>query len=115
MPSSLNKVILIGRLANNPELQYTDSGTAVCNMQVATPETFTDTDGNQVQRTEWHDVVAWNGLAEICAKHLGKGSQVFFEGKVQTREWEDRDGNRRFNTEVVARQMKFLDNKKTTE
>lgn len=111
MSKSINKAILIGHLGATPELRYTDSGKAVCNMQLATNRSYTDEDGNEVTNTEWHDVVAWGSLAEICAEHLGKGSQVFFEGKVETQDWTDGEGNRRFNTQVVARKMQFLDNK----
>lgn len=105
----VNKVILIGNLGDDPELRYTDGGTAVCNLSLATNESYTDNDGNEVQRTEWHDVVAWGRLAEICNEYLEKGSQVYFEGKLRTREWTDDDGNTRYSTEVTARDMMFLD------
>jgi single-strand DNA-binding protein len=111
MPKSINKVMLIGHLGAAPELRYTDGGKAICNMRLATNQSYTDEDGNEVTKTEWHDVVAWGPLAEVCAKHLGKGSQVFFEGKVQTQEWKDGEGIQRFNTQVVARRMQFLDSK----
>jgi single-strand DNA-binding protein len=109
MARSVNKVILIGNLGGDPELRYTESGTAVCNMSLATNESYTDQDGNEVQKTEWHDIVAWDRLGEICEEYLEKGSQVYFEGKLQTREWEDRDGNTRYSTEVKALDMMFLD------
>lgn len=109
MARGVNKVILVGNLGDDPELRYTDGGTAVCNMSLATNESYTDNNGNEVQRTEWHDVVAWGRLGEICEEYLSKGSQVYFEGKLQTREWEDRDGNTRYSTEVKARDMMFLD------
>jgi len=109
MARGVNKVILIGNLGQEPELRYTGSGTAVCNMRLATNESYTDRDGNQVDRTEWHNVVAWARLAEICNEYLDKGSQVYFEGKLQTRSWEDRDGNTRYTTEVKAQEMMFLD------
>jgi len=96
MARGVNKVTLIGNLGDDPELRYTGSGTAVCNMSLATNESYTDNDGNEVQNTEWHDVVAWGRLGEICNEYLQKGSQVYFEGKLQTREWEDRDGNTRY-------------------
>ncbi|PSQ82014.1 MAG: single-stranded DNA-binding protein [Bacteroidetes bacterium QS_1_63_11] len=109
MARSVNKVILVGNLGDDPELRYTNSGAAVCNMSLATNESYTDQDGNEVQQTEWHDVVAWERLGEICEEYLSKGSQVYFEGKLQTNEWEDRDGNMRYSTEVKARDMMFLD------
>jgi len=108
MARGVNKVILIGNLGEPPELRYTDSGTAVCNMRLATNESYKDRDGNLVDKTEWHNVVAWARLAEICNEYLQKGSQVYFEGSLQTRSWEDRDGNTRYTTEVKAREVKFL-------
>jgi len=109
MARAVNKVILIGNLGEDPDLRYTGDGTAVCNMSLATNESYTDSDGNEVQNTEWHTVTAWSGLAEVCNEYLEKGSQVFFEGKLQTREWEDRDGKTRYSTEVKAQEMMFLD------
>jgi len=108
MARGVNKVILIGNLGQDPELRYTGSGTAVCNMRLATTETYKDRDGNQVENTEWHNVVAWSRLAEICGEYLKKGSQVYFEGQLQTRQWEDRDGNTRYTTEVKVREMTML-------
>ncbi|MFB6278343.1 MAG: single-stranded DNA-binding protein [Salinibacter sp.] len=113
MARGVNKVILIGNLGDDPELRYTGSGTAVCNMSLATNETYTDDDGNEVQNTEWHDVVAWGRLGEVCNEYLQKGSQVYFEGKLQTRSWEDRDDNTRYSTEVKAQEMMFLDSNRT--
>ncbi|MCS4044552.1 single-strand DNA-binding protein [Salinibacter ruber] len=115
MPRSINKVILIGHLGDDPELRYTGGGVAVCTMSIATNETYTDEDGNEVEKTEWHDVVTWKRLAEICDEHLDKGSQIYVDGKIQTREWSDRNGNQRYTTEVLARQVQFLDNKETGE
>lgn len=109
MARGVNKVILIGNLGQEPELRYTGSGTAVCNMRLATNESYTDRDGNQVDKTEWHNVVAWGRLGEVCNEYLQKGSQVYFEGSLQTRSWEDRDGNTRYTTEIKAREMMFLD------
>lgn len=109
MARGVNKVILIGNLGQEPELRYTGSGTAVCNMRLATNESYTDRDGNQVDKTEWHNVVAWGRLGEVCDEYLQKGSQVYFEGSLQTRSWEDNDGNTRYTTEVKAREMMFLD------
>lgn len=109
MARSVNKVMLVGNLGDDPELRYTDGGSAVCNMSLATNESYTDNDGNEVQQTEWHDVVAWGRLGEVCDEYLSKGSQVYFEGKLQTNEWEDRDGNTQYSTEVKAQDMMFLD------
>ena len=109
MARSINKVILIGNLGGDSELRRTGDGTAVCNMSLATNETGTDAEGNEVQRTEWHDIVAFGRLAEICAEYLSKGSQVYFEGMLQTNEWKDQEGNARYSTEVKALDMMFLD------
>jgi len=109
MARGVNKVILIGNLGQEPELRYTGSGTAVCNMRLATNESYTDRDGNQVDKTEWHNVVAWGRLGEVCNEYLDKGSQVYFEGSLQTRSWDDQEGNTRYTTEVKAREMMFLD------
>ena len=109
MARGINKVILIGNLGQDPELRYTGSGTAVCNLRLATNESYKDQDGQLVEKTEWHSVVAWSRLAEICGEYLKKGSRVYFEGSLQTRSWEDRDGNTRYTTEVKAREMMMLD------
>jgi len=111
MARAINKVILIGNLGQDPELRYTGSGTAVCNMRLATNESYKDSNGELVEKTEWHSVVAWARLAEICGEYLKKGSQVYFEGSLQTRQWEDKDGNTRYTTEVKAREMMMLDSK----
>lgn len=108
MARGVNKVILIGNLGQDPELKYTGSGTAVCNMRIATTESYKDRDGNQVENTEWHSVVAWARLAEVCGEYLKKGSQVYIEGSLQTRQWEDKDGNKRYTTEIKAREMQML-------
>ena len=111
MARGVNKVILIGNLGQDPELRYTGSGTAVCNLRIATNESYKDQDGQFVEKTEWHSVVAWSRLAEICGEYLKKGSRVYFEGSLQTRSWEDRDGNTRYTTEIKAREMMMLDNR----
>ena len=111
MARSVNKVQLIGNLGDEPELRYTGSGTAVCNMSLATNESYTDQDGNEVQQTEWHDLTAWSRLGEICNEYLEKGSQAYFEGKLVTNTWEDNDGNTRYSTEVKVQEMMFLDSK----
>ena len=108
MARGINKVILIGNLGQDPELRYTGCGTAVCNMRIATSESYKDRDGNQVENTEWHTVVAWSRLAEICGEYLKKGRQVYIEGSLQTRQWDDKDGNTRYSTEIKAREMQML-------
>ena len=108
MARGVNKVILIGNLGSDPELRYTGSGTAVCNFSLATTESYKDRDGNQVENTEWHRIVAWARLAEICGEYLKKGRQVYIEGQLQTRQWEDKDGNTRYTTEIKAREMQML-------
>ena len=106
--ASINKVILIGNLGADPELRYTATGTAVANFRLATKEAWTGKDGNKEERTEWHRIVAWGRLGEICGEDLAKGKQVYIEGKLQTRSWEDRDGNKRYTTEVLAQTMQML-------
>ncbi len=109
MARGVNKVMLIGNLGQDPEVRSTGSGTAVCNLRIATNESYKDQDGQLVEKTEWHSVVAWSRLAEICGEYLKKGSRVYFEGSLQTRSWEDRDGNTRYTTEIKAREMMMLD------
>jgi len=103
----VNKVILIGNLGADPEVRYTQNGTAVANFNVATTETWTK-DGTKGEQTEWHRIVAFARLGEICGEYLSKGSKVYIEGRLQTRKWDDRDGNTRYTTEIVAREMKML-------
>lgn len=105
---SVNKVILVGNLGKDPELRYTPSGAAVATFSIATTERYKDRDGNRQEKTEWHNIVAWRQLAEICGKFLHKGKQVYIEGKIQTRSYDDRDGNKRYITEIVADQMQML-------
>lgn len=109
MARSVNKVILIGNLGADPELRYTGSGTAVCNMRIATNESYKDANDQLVEKTEWHNVVAWSRLAEICGEYLKKGSRIYVEGSLQTRSWEDQDGNTRYTTEIKIRDMMMLD------
>ena len=104
----INKVILIGNLGADPETRYLESGVAHASFTVATTEKWKGADGQMQEQTEWHRVVAWRRLAEICGEFLTKGSRVYIEGKLQTRKWKDQDGNDRFTTEVVAREMKML-------
>jgi len=105
---SLNKAQIIGNLGEDPDLNYTGDGTAVCNLSIATNESYTRDDGTEVDRTEWHDVVAWGRLAEVVNEYLSKGSSVYVEGKLQTRSWEDSDGNTRYSTEIKAQEVTFL-------
>jgi single-strand DNA-binding protein len=106
--ASVNKVILVGNVGRDPELRYTQGGQPVASFSVATNERFKDRDGNWKDRTEWHRIVAWARLAEICGEYLRKGSQVYIEGRIQTRDWEDKEGNKRQTTEVVALGMQML-------
>jgi single-strand DNA-binding protein len=105
---SVNKVILVGNLGKDPELRYTPSGTAVATFSIATSERFKGKDGQQQEKTEWHNIVVWRQLAEICGKYLHKGKQVYIEGKLQTRSYEDREGNKKYMTEIVADHMQML-------
>ena len=108
---SVNKAIIVGNLGSDPELRHTTPGTAVCNFSVATSERFKDRGGEQQEKTEWHNIVAWRNLAEICSSYLHKGKQVYIEGRIQTRSYDDRDGNKRYITEIVADQMVMLGSK----
>lgn len=107
MSGTLNKVVLIGRLGKDPEPKYTSSGTAVANFTIATNESYKDKDGKKVENTDWHRVVAWNKLAEICGQYLRKGSLVCVEGKIKTRSY-DKDGAKHYITEIVADEMQML-------
>ncbi len=115
MAGSVNKVILIGRLGKDPELKYTSGGTPVARFTLATDETFKDRSGEQQRRTEWHTIVAWRKLAEICGEYLTKGKQVYIEGSIQSRQWEDQSGNKRTSYEIVARQMTMLGSRADSE
>ena len=105
---SINKAILVGNLGKDPELRYTPTGTPVATFSLATSEKYKDGAGQAQERTEWHNIVAWRGLADICAKYLHKGKQVYIEGKIQSRKYQDRDGNERYITEIIADQMQML-------
>ena len=109
--ASLNKVMLIGNLGKDPEVRYTQAGTAVANFSMATAERFKAKNGEYEERTEWHNVTAWGKLAEICGEYLTKGKLVYIEGRLQTRKWEDKDGKDRYTTEVVADKMVMLGGK----
>lgn len=108
MARGVNKVIVIGNLGADPELRYTGSGQAVANVRLATNEVYTNADGERVEKTEWINAVAWGKQAEVLAEYAKKGSALFIEGSLQTRSWEDRDGNTRYTTEVKIREFQFL-------
>ena len=108
----INKAILVGRLGRNPEVRYLQDGTTAVTMSLATDESWKDKNGERKKKTEWHRVVVFGKLADICAEFLNKGSLVYIEGKIQTRSWEDKDGNKRSTTEIRADAMKMLDSKK---
>src|SRR4051812_24472743 len=105
---SVNKVILVGRLGQNPEVRYTPSGAAVANFSVATNESWSDKSGQKQERTEWHKVVVWGKLAELCNQYLVKGRQVYVEGRLQTRQWQDKDNQTKYTTEIQAQTVQFL-------
>lgn len=107
--SGVNKVILVGRLGNDPEIRYTQQGTGVANFSIATSENWTDKSGERQEKTEWHRIVVWGKAAENCSQYLGKGRQVYIEGRLQTRQWEDKEGQKKYTTEVVANTVQFLD------
>jgi single-strand DNA-binding protein len=104
----VNKVILVGNLGKDPEVRFTPNGRALAKFPVATSERWTDQDGNKQERTEWHNVVVWGKQAETCGQYLAKGRQVFVEGSIRTRQYDDKDGNKRYITEIVARDVRFL-------
>ncbi|RIL07753.1 MAG: single-stranded DNA-binding protein [Proteobacteria bacterium] len=106
--ASVNKVILIGNLGRDPELRYTKNGQAVANFSLATTDSYNSREGQREERTEWHRIVAWAKTAELCAQYLAKGRSVYIEGQLRTREWEDKDGNKRQTTEVHAQTVQFL-------
>jgi len=109
--AGVNKVILIGHLGKDPEVRHLENGTAVANFTLATSESYKDKQGNRVDQTEWHNVVVWRGLAEVAEKFLKKGSQVYVEGKLRTRSWEDQTGNKSYTTEIVATNFTMLSKK----
>ena len=113
--AGVNKVILIGNLGKDPEVRYLDNGVAVANFSLATTENYKNKAGERVSQTEWHNIVLWRGLAEVAEKYLKKGSSIYIEGKIKTRKWEDKDGNTRYNTEILADNMSMLGGKKPQE
>ena len=106
--AGVNKAILVGNLGRDPELRTTPNGQSVVNFTLATSETWTDKSGERVERTEWHRIVVWGRTAETCAQYLSKGRTVYVEGRIQTREWEDKDGNKRYTTEINANTVNFI-------
>ena len=112
----INKVILVGRLGKDPEIRSTPGGQTVAKFTMATDEKFTDKSGEKQERTEWHNIVAWARLAEICGQYLRKGSLIYIEGSIRTDSWEDKEsGQKRYRTEIIAREMKMLDRKRDSE
>jgi single-strand DNA-binding protein len=114
MGRGLNKVMVIGHLGRDPELRYTPSGRPVASFSVATSRTWTSSEGERREETEWFNVVAWGNLAEICKSHLSKGQQVYIEGRLQTRGWEDDNGTRHYRTELVANEMILLGDRQSS-
>ncbi len=108
---SVNKVILIGRLGKDPEVRKINATTTVCNFPLATNESYKNQDGTYTEQTEWHNIVMWRGVAERAERILKKGSNVFIEGKLRTRSWEDKEGNKRYTTEIVVENFQLLDKK----
>ena len=109
MAGSVNKVILIGNLGKDPEIRHLENGAAVANFSIATSENYKDRKtGEKVSQTEWHNIVAWRGLAEIAEKYLKKGAKVYIEGKLKTRTWQDKEGNNRYSTEVITDNLTML-------
>lgn len=113
--ASLNKVMLIGRLGSDPDVRYTPSGTSVAKFNLATSENYTDKDGQRQEKTEWHRITVWGRQAENSGQYLKKGSQVYLEGSLRTNEWEDKDGNKRYTTEVNAQRVVFLSGKRDSQ
>jgi single-strand DNA-binding protein len=108
MAGGVNKAILVGNLGSDPEMRYTPSGQGVCEFRVATNESWNDKNGQRQERTEWHRIVVWGKRAEVCSKYLAKGRSVYVEGRIQTRTYDDKEGNKRYITEIVAQDVQFL-------
>ena len=113
--AGVNKVILIGNLGKDPEVKYLDNGVAVANFSLATTENYKNKEGERVSQTEWHNIVLWRGLAEVAEKYLKKGSNIYIEGKIKNRKWEDKEGKTRYNTEILADNMTMLGGKPVQE
>src|SRR5512135_1810000 len=108
MAGGVNKVILVGNLGADPDMRYTPSGQGVCELRVATSESWNDKNGQRQERVEWHRIVVWGKRAEVCSKYLSKGRSVYVEGRIQTRTYDDKEGNKRYITEIVAQDVQFL-------
>jgi single-strand DNA-binding protein len=113
--AGINKVILVGNLGKDPEVRTLENGTKVANFTLATSETYKNRDGQKVTTTEWHNIVLWRGLAEISERFLKKGNQVYIEGKIKTRTWDDKDGNKRYTTEILGDNLTMLGGKRDAE
>ena len=113
--AGVNKVILVGNLGKDPEIRHLDTGVAVANFSLATTESYKNKSGERVSNTEWHNVVLWRGLAELAEKYLKKGNSVYIEGKISTRKWEDKEGNTRYSTDIIADKMTMLGSKSDNE
>ncbi|KKL45199.1 hypothetical protein LCGC14_2358050 [marine sediment metagenome] len=108
MAAGVNKVILVGNLGADPDMRHTNSGASVCELRLATNESWIDKNKEKQEKTEWHRIVVWGKRADVCAKYLSKGRQIYVEGRLQTRDWEDKEGNKRYTTEIVANDVQFL-------
>ena len=113
--AGVNKVMLIGNLGKDPEVRYLDNGVTVANFSLATTESYKNKEGERVSQTEWHNIVLWRGLAEVAEKYLKKGASVYIEGKIKNRKWEDKEGNTRYNTEILVDNMTMLGGKQSQE
>lgn len=113
--AGINKVILVGNLGKDPEVRNLESGAKVANFPIATSETYKNKEGQRVTQTEWHNIVLWRGLAEIAEKYLNKGNQVYIEGKIRTRSWDDKDGNKRYTTEIIGDNLTMLGGRKEAD
>ncbi len=113
--AGVNKVILIGNLGKDPEVKHLENGSTVARFSLATTETYKDKEGNRIKQTEWHNIVVWRGLADIAEKYLNKGSQIFVEGKIKTRSWEDKEGIKRYTTEIVGDNFTILGSKRDSD
>lgn len=113
--SGVNKVILLGHLGKDPESFTFENGVKKVSFSLATTESYKDKEGNRVDQTEWHNIVMWRGLADVAEKYLKKGSQIYVEGKIKTRAWDDKDGNKRYTTEIFADNMNMLGSKSESE
>lgn len=112
--AGVNKVILVGNLGKDPEVRHLEGGAAVANFPLATTETFKDKNGNRNEQTEWHNIVVWRGLAEVAEKYLKKGMTIYIEGKLRTRSWDDKEGHKRYTTEVVGETFTILSKREST-